>query len=392
MSEVNKDYLKMVGDAGLPTTEAEAKALWQVQADAVNSPFNNSSDYSPFWRSMLQLVTVPLLWLINDLLVKQILPNFFLKTATDTYLDMFGWAVDCERKAAAKAMGMIQFSRVLTAGEVEIPLGTIIQSPSINGKIYSLVTTAPAAMIDGQGSILVSVEAKEVGAAYNLATGYYSILPQAIAGIDAVANLSNWLLSAGADIEGNDDYRLRIRNQYTAVNQYHTDAVYRKIITTFANINTRNVYFEHNAPRGPGTANAYILMDVGEPSSTLLAQIEAHIMTGGNHGHGDDLQVFAMPGTDHALTVTIVPESYASEDEIDLLVENIHDAVGAAFRQNSAYVMTPPTPYSIFSFSNLAKELHNTFSDLHSVRFSLTDITTGLNVPRLTSLQVVVDD
>lgn len=391
-SDHNKDFTKMVADSGLPMSEAQAQALWNAEAEGVNAPFNNSSTYSPFWRTILALVTAPLLWLVHELLIKELLPNSFTKTARDTFLDMFGWAVDCERKGSQKAAGILTFSRVLTAGEVEIPAGTIVQSTVINGKIYSLKTTVPAAIADGQSAVNVPAVALEAGEGYNLASGYYSIIPTPIMGVDAVVNGAGWLTIAGADRESDDDYRLRIRNQFTAVNQYHTDAVYRKIITNFAGISTRNVFFEHGAPRGPGTANAYILMDIGEPSEALLADIQAHVMADGNHGHGDDLLLLAMPATEHALTVTVVPEPFADSADIDQLLLGVENAVRAAFRENQQYAVTPTEPHSVFSLSRLGGELHDLFPLLQSVRFSIDDIENGMAVPRLTSLSVVADD
>ena len=133
-------------------------------------------------------------------------------------------------------------------------------------------------------------------------------------------------------------------------------------------------------------------MDVGEPSGTMLTNIENHIMADGNHGHGDDLQLFAMRASEHDLTVTIVPESFATVDERAQLIADVTAAVGAAFRENAAYAMTCTAPFTNFSFSKLGGELHDHFSELESVRFSLTDIQTEMNVPRLESLEVVIDD
>lgn len=385
----NKVFSQLVADAGLPTTEDQAKAKWQAEADAVSSPYNNSDSHSPFWRAILALVTAPVLWLVNDLVVLQLLPNMFLQTAQKSFLDFFGWAVDLERKAAAKAKGNLTFSRVSAVGQVIIPAGTIVQSPVINNKTYHLVTKADAILVDGQSVATVLAEAAEVGAGYNLPAGFYAVMPEPVPGITAVTNGADWLVSAGADDEEDDDYRLRIRNQFSAVNQYHTDAVYTKIVTSFANINTRNVFFEHNAPRGPGTANIYILMDVGEPSTEMLADIQAHIMDDGNHGHGDDLVVYAMPSVPQDLTVTIQAYPNATAEEQAALLQSVTDAVGAAFRQNDQYTLTVTQPWSEFAFSRLGGELHQLFPELYSVKFSLADIVSELNIPRLNSLDVV---
>lgn len=333
-TEFDKAFEKMVIDSGLPTTDEGAKQKWDSVAEEVGSPYNNNSDHSPFWRAISALITAPLMWLVKDLLLQQLLPNMFLRTAKGIYLELFGWAVDLPIKPAAKAKGVLVFSRLLPAGEVIIPAGTLVQSPVINGKAYHLVTLASTAMQDGVASVTVNCEAVETGAGYNLPAGYYAILPAAVPGIDSVTNTAAWLQRAGADKEADDDYRERIRNQFTAVNQYHTDSVYTKIITTFANINTRNVFFEHGAPRGPGTANAYILMDVGQPSPQMLGDIEAHVMAGGNHGHGDDLRIFSMPETFHNLIVTMHAKPNATQQEKDDLQSGVFSAVGAAFRQN----------------------------------------------------------
>ncbi|UUA73104.1 baseplate J/gp47 family protein [Cellvibrio sp. QJXJ] len=388
-TEFDKAFEKMVVDAGLPTTDAQAKQKWNSVAQEVNSPFNNNSDYSPFWRTISALVTAPLMWIVKDLLLTQLLPNMFLRTAKGVFLELFGWAVDLPLKQAAKAKGAVVFARLLAAGEVIIPAGTVVQSPVINGKTYHLITLASATMLDGVASVSVNCEAVEAGAGYNLPAGYYAILPVAVPGVDSVTNTANWLQSAGADKESDDDYRLRIRNQFTAVNQYHTDSVYTKIITSFANINTRNVFFQHDAPRGPGTANAFILMDVGQPSGQLLADIETHVMDDGNHGHGDDLRVFAMPETFHNLVATIQAVPNTTPEEKTQLQASVYDAIAAAFRQNNQYAMTLTQPWSEFSFSRLAAELHALFPDLYAVSFSLPSITSTLNVPRLSSLQVV---
>ncbi|MHC9396093.1 baseplate J/gp47 family protein, partial [Serratia ureilytica] len=49
-------------------------------------------------------------------------------------------------------------------------------------------------------------------------------------------------------------------------------------------------------------------------------------------------------------------------------------------------------PYARFSFSNLGRELHRAFPVLESITFSLGDIVSELNVPRLSSLKVGVSN
>ena len=85
MSEV--DFKQALTDAGIPTTEAGLSKAWESEVAAQGSKLSNTSAYSPFWRLITALVTKPVLWLIS-FISDTVLPNFFVKTAGDTWLDM----------------------------------------------------------------------------------------------------------------------------------------------------------------------------------------------------------------------------------------------------------------------------------------------------------------
>jgi len=384
------DFRQALKDAGIPTTETDLRQAWEAEVAAKGSKLSNTSAYSPFWRLVTALVTKPVLWLIG-FVSDTVLPNFFVKTAGGKWLDMLAWAVNVERKGATKAQGMLLFTRENTAGELEMPAGVVVQSAAINGHIYQLVTTEPTVFTDGQLQKLVPAEAREVGSGYNLAPGYYAILVEPIPGIAQVVNLDDWMSTPGADPEPDDQLRLRVRNQFSAVNQWHTDAVYRAMIAAFPGVRPDGVYFEHGAPRGPGSANAYVLFEANVPAATYLEQINTHIRDGGNHGHGDDLVVFVMPETVHNVTMTYWPVPNLTSERRDALQGKVEQFIRAAFREStlSDYQPTLTLPQSRFSFSRLGEELHQQFPDIQSLRFDNTDIVSQLNIPRLNSLKVV---
>jgi len=384
------DFKKVIADAGIPTTEAGLKAAWEKEVEAQGAKVANTSSYSPFWRVMTTLVTKPVLWLL-DFLCLTVLPNFFVKTAVDAWLDMLAWAVNVERKGATKAKGKLMFTRAIPDGVLELEKGIVVQSAAINGNVYKLVTTAPATFQPGQLQRDVPVEAIEAGSGFNLAPGYYAILPVPIPGIVQVVNKDGWLESPGADPEPNEQLRLRVRNQFSAVNQWHTDAVYRAMISAFPGVRPDGVYFEHGAPRGPGSANAYVLFDAGVPAATYLEQINAHIRDQGNHGHGDDLLAMVMPEVAVTVTPWLWPKPNLSAERISALVKEVELFVRAAFRESTAtdYQPTLTYPQSRFSYSRLSEELHQQFEDIASLRFLPgQDIISGLNIPRLGQLQV----
>ncbi|MNJ33615.1 Baseplate J-like protein [compost metagenome] len=390
MSDV--DFKQALSDAGVPVTEAKLRQAWEAEVAAQGSKLSNTSAWSPFWRVVTALVTKPVMWLI-EFIVGTVLPNFFVKTATKAWLDMLAWQVNVTRKAATKAEGVLLFTRSAIAGTLEVPAGTRVQSIAINGNVYILVTTTPMVFADGQSQVLVPAEASEAGSGFNLAPGYFSILPEPIPGVIQVVNADGWLSVPGADVEQDDDLRLRVRNQFSAVNQWHTDAVYRAMIASFQGVQADGVYFQHNAPRGPGSANAYVLFEADSPAATYLEQINAYIRDGGNHGHGDDLLVMEMPATLHLVKLTVWPKAEVGAERHAALKSDIELFIRAAFRESTAsdYAPTLTRPQSRFSFSRLAEELHHQFSGIESLDFVNDDIVSELTIPRLTGVEVTLD-
>nr|WP_286089118.1 baseplate J/gp47 family protein [Pseudomonas sp. MWU13-3659] len=378
-----------MSDAGIPTTDAGLRQAWEAEVAAQGSKLSNTSAYSPFWRVVTALVTKPVLWMLT-FLSDTVLPNFFVKTAGGAWLDTLAWAVNVERKGATKAKGVLLFTRENTAGELQMPAGVVVQSAAINGHVYQLVTIEDATFPDGRLQVTVKVEAMAVGSGYNLAPGYYAILQEPIPGIAQVVNADGWLTAPGADPEPDDQLRLRVRNQFSAVNQWHTDAVYRAMIAAFPGVRPDGVYFLHGAPRGPGSANAYVLFEADVPAASFLEQINAHVRDAGNHGHGDDLLVLVMPQTQHAISLTVWQRPNLTAERRQALQDGIALFIRAAFRESTAtdYQPTLTYPQARFSFSRLAEELHQTFPDIESLHFGNDDIVSELAIPRISDLQV----
>lgn len=384
------DYEKILADNGMPVTEEQARAEFEaiVQSEGL---ITNTSRMSPFWRLITAIVTRPVMWL-KDALVNVVMKNLFLATAEGFFLDIFAWAVNLTRKEATPASGVIRFIKSDISRPVTVPADTLIQTERINGVIYTLKTRQATLIPEGIAGMSVDVIAEDTGAGFNLAPGYYRILPVAVDGIDAVENEENWLTVPGADEESDNELRDRVRNQFNLAGAYHTDAVYRGLIAGVAGISADRIYFLHDAPRGPGTANAYIMLDAGIASEPFIDSVNNFITDEGHHGHGDDLRCFAMPETHHDLTVTLwlYAAMNLNEEEIQLLKHNSGNLIRCAFRENSDYDVQKTWPYSRFSMSRLGEELHLHFPAIESVAFSLPDIISDLDIPRLNQLTIEV--
>lgn len=386
------DFEQVLRDSGMPTTEDEIAAEFRTIARD-EGLLTNTSRMSPFWRLIKKIVTTPVLWL-KDVLVQVVLANMFIATASGQMLRLLAWAVNIEAKPASAAAGVLRFTKTDAASLVIVAAGTRVQTERINGVIYVLEVTQDTPIGEGEESGLVPVRATEPGSGHNLAPGYFRILPAAVAGIASVVNEDDWLVTPGANEESDDELRDRARNQFNLVGNYHSDAVYRGMIASVVGLSIDRIFFLHDAPRGPGTANAYLLLDSGEVSQPFIDAVNDYINSQGHHGHGDDMQCYALPETRHELSVTIFVPSRENmtADELAGLVSGVENLIRCAFRENSNYQVKKTWPYARYSFSNLGRELHKGFPVVDSIHFSLEDILSDLSIPRLTSLTVNIED
>ncbi|MGR7921934.1 baseplate J/gp47 family protein [Zobellella denitrificans] len=385
------DFARLLAADGIPTTTDALEQELAREVTAAGSIITNDSRMSPFWRLQRAMVVKPALWLLNQLLVGHVLPNSFAATAKGYYQDLKAWDVGLERKPATATRGWVEFVKDSPATAVTIEAGTRISTERINGRIYTLAVVTTVVIPAGQASGLVVCQATEAGTAWNLPAGYYCILPSRVPGISAVRNPVDWITEPGDNEEDDDALGLRIQNQYSVVGRYHIDAVYRAMLAAVAGIRSDNIFFEHDAPRGPGTANAYILMEVGPTPAALIDKLNRYVNQEGNHGHGDDLQCFALPDTQHALTLHLWPRAFLGDHDKAQLKSQAEAMVRAAFRETSDYPeITRTKPFSRFSFSRLGAELHRLLPDLDSLSVDQPDIHSEQAIPRLSSLEVIL--
>ncbi|MBL0675205.1 baseplate J/gp47 family protein [Aeromonas dhakensis] len=390
----NVDFMALLAETGIPTTEQAMEAELKKEVEAAGSLITNDSDVSPFWRLVRGVVITPALWLVRTLLAGHVLPNTFAATATDAYLDLKAWDVDLTRKGDQKTRGVINFVKVNPSEATAIPADIWISTERINGTIYRVKPVQAMVSPAGEAVARVVCEAEFAGAAWNLAPGYYHLLSEPVTGILSARNDDKeWIITPGADAESNDALGLRIKNQFSAVGRYHIDAVYRSMLASVAGIRADHIFFEHDAPRGPGTANAYILLEVGTTPASLISKLNDYVTNQGNHGHGDDLQVMAIPETEHSLHLELWPVDNLGEAQRAALVAGVRQLVNAAFRLSADYpTVTRTWPQSRFSLSQLGRELHQAFPEIRSLHFTELDILSGLAIPRLLGLEVTLHE
>jgi uncharacterized phage protein gp47/JayE len=381
------DFERFFSDNAVPVTESAMKDRFKQIVSESGSAISNDSRYSPFWRAISAMITTPALWMMNTL-VSQLAPQFYLKTASGSYLDDWAANYDVFRKVGQPTIGKLQFHRLEADQERTIAAGTAINTLSINGQIYSVFLVDDLFFAEGVAYAETVVSSVAHTSATNLDAGYYTQIDEP--GV-SVNHGIEWIDQVGVDDESDESLRERVRLRFNRLAHYHTDGVYRSIISEHANVPPENIFFEHNAPRGPATANAFILFPLSTPAASVLSRVNRHIREEGHHGHGDDVLVMSMPRKMVSISATAYIDNELIEIERERLKFEIEQAIRAAFRENAAYTdLTLTLPNTHFSFARLTGELIRIFPDLDDINFDQDDIDSAMEVPAIQSLVVTI--
>ncbi|WGE32559.1 baseplate J/gp47 family protein [Actinobacillus genomosp. 2] len=389
---MSENFREILAETGLPVEEVQIRQEFERLTEQENL-ITNTSRMSPFWRLITAVAVHPVKWL-TDSLINEIVPNLFVKTAKGAWLRILAWQVGIEPKPASQAKGTVTFTKESSSLEIEIPVGTVMQTERINEVVYKVSTTESVIIPRGQLSAKVPVIAENAGSSYNLAGGYYCILPKAVSGILKAENSDDWLEIPGADEETDDELRERYRIKFSSVGKHHIDSVYKSIVAEITGISVDRIYFLHDAPRGPGTANIYLLLDTGVPSQVFIDTVNDYLMNKGYHGHGDDIRAFSIPDSFHdvALTIYFRTSDIWTQTKKENIKQNVENMIRCAFRENNDFKVTKTYPYTRFSFSKLGEEIHEAYPEIRSIEWKQHDILSDLSIPRLQSLTVEVKD
>ncbi|MCG6368902.1 baseplate J/gp47 family protein [Vibrio fluvialis] len=388
------DFVEILADSGIPVTEDELETKLKAEVSSAGSNLSNDSEMSPFWRWVRAAVVTPVMWLIRTLLAGHVMPNLFVATAERWALELKAWEYNVTPKGAVKTQGWITFTKENAEDEVSVAAGTIVQTTAIDGVIYQMAVIEDAVISAGLAVGKILCEATDAGEQYNLAAGYFNILPKGVSGIVSAVNEPDWITTPGANEESDEELALRLQNAFTSSGTWHIDDVYRSIISSVAGIRSDNIFFENTGDVTPGTARAYVLMEVGATPQAVLDQLNQYIMDGGHHGHGDVLTCLAIPETQHTVIADVVfARNLTEQQKVNELLE-VEERIRAAFRETAAYPeMTRARPENRFSMSQLDTEIHNHMDNVVSVRITVDgaiqkDIVSLLTQPRIQSLTV----
>ena len=386
------DFSQLLDKAGIPKDLETAKTQLKAELKRQNSELSNADENSAGLTLFSAILSNPTLQ-IRKTLEKEVLPGLFIKTAKGSWLDKLADQRKIARIQPSKAKGTITFYRVGTSGDLLIPKGTQVASQLINSKQYKLLTLANATITDGNSHVDIVCEALEPGSAYNLATGYYSVLFSAVSGVSRVSNLSNWLTKAGTDRESDEELRKRTRNKIADSANWHLTESYKSIIMSQTGVPYDLIFFDLTEPRGQGSADAYAILETGQLSNSLITKCNQYINDKGHHGLGDDMQFKAIP----TLNIDLIVEFQATSNQ-DAVKTKIQNITRCAFRENADFELSQKiTPMQTFYYQKLATDLQSQIDDLKFANFyemkngtktRLDQTIAGLKMPTLTSFTI----
>ncbi len=234
-------------------------------------------------RAIVEAYSALAMWLQG--LVLQLLAR--TRAATSTGADLDSWVADygLTRLPAVPASGYATFSRFTSTTQALIPVGALVQSADGSQQYAVALAVGNAAyraasngytLNAGQASIDLPIAAVTAGAAGNAVAGGVSVLAQAIAGVDTVANGAP--LTNGEDAEADTALRTRFVAYLASLAKATPVAVGFAVASAQAGVSYTLV--ENQDYSGAARAGYfYVVVDdgSGSPPQSLLAAVYAAV-------------------------------------------------------------------------------------------------------------------
>lgn len=252
-----QDFASLVS-AAAAAVQASSRALVDLSVGSV-------------LRAMLEANASVALWM--QWLILQV--QSMTRASTSQGADLDSWMADfaLARLPATSATGQIRLSRFAATEAVLVPAGTLVRTgDAAQGFAVRADTSHPAWSVTlsgyvmgvGVGSVVVRVDASAAGSAGNVQAGSISLIADALAGVDTVAN--DGPLTGGLDAETDAALRLRFRDYLASRSRATPVAVGYAVAALRQGLRYR-------IAEGVGTGFFVVTIDdgTGAPSSGLLS-------------------------------------------------------------------------------------------------------------------------
>jgi len=210
-------------------------------------------------------------------LVKTVMQQSFVQTATGSWLDLKVREMGISRKVAIKTRIYLTFTCNSPAAQnITIPASTICKSQKDSGgSDYRFMTIEEAVLEEGQTSVQVIAEAELPGKAWNVGQDTITRMVTRVTGIHAVTNEVGFLIREGSDPESDEQLRERAITKWETLGLGGTRGAYRNWALSVPGVIAASVLDDF--PFGPGTVGVVILGENGAPSAELINEVHQYI-------------------------------------------------------------------------------------------------------------------
>ena len=238
------------------------------------TPFTNLNPSAAI-RGLLEVIAK----VVSDLygLVKTVMQQSFIQTATGNWLDMKVREIGITRKPAIKTKVYLTFSCNESAAQnITIPAGTICKSQKdSNGNDYRFITVGETVLEEGKTTVIVEAEAEQPGKAWNVGQDTITRMVTRVTGINEVTNAEGYLIKEGSDPESDEQLRQRAIGVWETLGLGGTREAYRTWALSVPGVIAASVLDDF--PFGPGTVGVVILGENGVPSAELINEVYQYI-------------------------------------------------------------------------------------------------------------------
>ena len=243
-------------------------------------------------------------------------------------LDWIADELDLERKPSRKTRGAVVVSREATTGAAPVPAGSIVGTETDSrGNVYNFLADDLVTVADGAASASVAVSAQSVGAAWNVGGGTITEFVTPLPGLDAVTNAEDWISQEGTDVETNGELAARCRLRWEEL--AWGPGLYESLALRVNGV--VSVFVNDCNPRGEGTIDVTIEGTAGDPSPSLIQDVQDEI--DGKKVSSDD--VLANVPSDKTIDVALTATKHVKTGNLETFAAAVEAAVRAQFRPSS---------------------------------------------------------
>lgn len=244
-------------------------------------------------------------------LLPVIIKQMFVHSATGKWLDVAAREYGVFRKQATKTVGKITFIRSDTSQRITIPAGAIFSTdPDLEGNERRFYLKENVVLPVGVAEAEGLIEAENVGAAYNVASGMIRNMLTFIPFV-RVENRDGWLEREGTDEETDDELRARTLNRWEQLSIGGIRDYYRSLVESINGVVA--VHIEDQHPRGEGTADIIITSVAGVPSDSIVQEAQQLINEKGSII--GDIRAFAAEPVEIDVSVVLYYDPEYTEPE-----------------------------------------------------------------------------